>query len=259
MQIYIRLIHPEVTVVKRQKTRRLLGLLSLLAFPVTLYYFSPVLILQAGYSGKLGGSFFVFLAQFAGSVFLGRLFCGWVCPGGGLQDAAGAACDSRPKQGWRNYIKYGIWAIWLLPTIAFLIVRKASEADFFYETAYGISVAEPMAYAVYFGILAVILIPALFAKRAFCHYFCWMAPFMAAGTWIRRKVRLPGLHMAAKPELCISCGKCASACPMCVGVPEEVKKGRVASSECILCGACADGCPAQAIGYRFGREKGDGK
>jgi len=246
---------------RRQKVRRLLLIASLLLFPVTLYYFSPALILTAAAEGIINGSFIVFGMMFIGSMFFGRIFCGYLCPAAGLQEMVGEVYGKSPKQGWRNGIKYGIWLLWL-GTVVFCYASKGGivQVDFFFETQYGISVTNLYALIIYYGIILLILIPALWAgKRAFCHYFCWMAPFMAAGTWIRRKVRLPGLHMAAKPELCISCGKCASACPMCVGVPEEVKKGRVASSECILCGACADGCPAQAIGYRFGREKGDGK
>lgn len=48
---------------KRQKIRKLLLILSLLLFPVTLYYFSPALIFDAGMKGVINGSFLVFAAM----------------------------------------------------------------------------------------------------------------------------------------------------------------------------------------------------
>ncbi len=87
---------------KRQKIRKLLLILSLLLFPVTLYYFSPALIFEAGMKGIINGSFLVFAAMFVLSVPFGRIFCAYLCPAGGLQECVFAVNDKFPKQGWRN-------------------------------------------------------------------------------------------------------------------------------------------------------------
>ncbi len=55
----------------RQKIRRILLLVSMLAFPVTLYYFSPYLIINGAFSGILAGSAITFAAQFLFSLVLG--------------------------------------------------------------------------------------------------------------------------------------------------------------------------------------------
>ena len=47
----------------RQKIRRILLLVSMLAFPVTLYYFSPYLIINGAFSGILAGSAITFAAS----------------------------------------------------------------------------------------------------------------------------------------------------------------------------------------------------
>lgn len=65
----------------RQKIRRTLILVSLLVFPITLNYFSPALILEGAAKGIINGSFMTFSLQFLSSLFLGRGFCGWLCPG----------------------------------------------------------------------------------------------------------------------------------------------------------------------------------
>ena len=44
----------------RQRVRKLTLIISLLLFPVTLYYFSPALIINAGLGGIVNGSFIVF-------------------------------------------------------------------------------------------------------------------------------------------------------------------------------------------------------
>lgn len=236
---------------KRQKFRKLLLLISLLLFPVTLYYFSPVLIIGAGLEGIINGSFIVFTAMLVLSVFFGRLFCGYICPGGGIQECAFEVNDKAPKQGWRNNIKYVIWILWIAVVIICYINRKRSlTVNFFWQTEYGISVSEIYIYAVYYGIVLLIILPALlFGKRIFCHYFCWMAPFMVIGSRIGKILRIPQLHISAKSEKCTSCGKCSKVCPMSLDVKNIVESGKINDDECILCGMCADKCPKKVLNY----------
>lgn len=248
---------------KRQKLRKCLLTVSLLLFPVTLYYFSPALIINAGLHGIINGSFLVFMLQFILSIPFGRLFCAYLCPAGGLQECAFAINEGRPKQGFRNYIKYVIWIIWLAIVIScYFHNGEIIEIDFFFETEHGISVSSLQSYVIYYGIICLIFIPAvLFGKRVFCHYFCWMAPFMTIGMKLRRRLCLPGLHIRVKEkEKCISCGKCSRECPMSLPVKEMVQKGWIENPECIQCGACIDSCPHHVLGYGMrSYEHGGGK
>lgn len=136
------------------------------------------------------------------------------------------------------------------------ICLHAASIDFFYMTDHGISIAEIYDYVIYYGVIFLILIPAvLFGKRVFCHYFCWMAPFMVIGTKIRHFFHLPGLHVAAEKERCISCKKCNQNCPMGINVAESVKENRDFGAECIECGSCVDNCPKGALSYDWKRGK----
>lgn len=237
---------------KRQKIRKMFLILSLLLFPVTLYYFSPALIINAGFQGIINGSFLVFCLLFLVSIPFGRLFCAYLCPAGGLQECAFAVKEKSPKQGRRLWIKYGIWTGWMIIVIwCYFHSGGIVAVDFLFETEHGISVSSLQSYMIYYGILCLILIPALVCgKRAFCHYFCWMAPFMVLGTKLRRFLHLPGLHIrAVKPEQCIGCGKCVKVCPMSVDVVNAIKCGEVKSAECIQCGACIDNCPRGILKY----------
>ena len=240
---------------KRQNVRKLILIISMLLFPVTIWYMSPYLIIQGAMEGIVTGSFIVFALMLFGAVLFGRLFCGWICPMGGMQECLFAVNEKSPKQGWKNNIKYVIWTVWIITVIVcFLFRKKEITIDFFYMTDHGISVTEICNYVIYYEVIVLILIPAvLWGKRVFCHYFCWMAPFMVIGTKIRHLLHLPGIHIVSEKEKCISCKKCNQKCPMQLNVVELVKDNRDFGTECIQCGACVDNCPKKALSYGFKR------
>lgn len=249
---------------KRQRIRKLLLITSLLLFPITLYYFSPALIINAGLNGIINGSFIVFVLMFFMSVPFGRLFCSYLCPAAGLQECAFAVNEKKPKQGRLNYLKFAIWGIWLtIVGLCYLHGGEIAEIDFFFETENGISVSTVQSYIIYYGIICLVLIPAvLFGKRAFCHYFCWMAPFMILGVKLRSALHLPGIHIKAdKKSSCIACGRCSNVCPMGIDVMNEISNERINNQECIQCGVCIDHCPKNVLAYGFikGKDHKNGK
>jgi ferredoxin-type protein NapH len=241
---------------KRQKVRKALILISFFLFPATIFYMSPALIIQGVAEGIISGSFLLFAATFLCSLVFGRVFCGWICPAGGLQESCFAVQGKKAGNGRLNWIKYFIWVPWVG-----LIVLMAAMAgglrtiDPLYQTKYGLSVTEPGHYVIYFGVVGLIVILALSAgKRAFCHHVCWAAPFMVIGTWIRNKSGIPGLKLAAQKEKCVNCGICTRNCPMSLEVQQMVQKGNMTNSECILCGECVDGCNKKVIRFAMKRD-----
>lgn len=159
---------------KRQQRRKAIILTSFLAFPIILNYFSPYLIIEGASLGIINGSLIVFALMFLSALFLGRLWCGWVCPAGGLQEMA-VSINAAPVPGKRiDWIKWAIWVPWMA-----LIVWAAVSAggfqrvDFFFGTQNGISVAGDaerpieMAYLVYYLVIALFfLLPLLVGRRA---------------------------------------------------------------------------------------------
>ncbi len=242
---------------KRQNARKLILIISMLLFPVTIWYMSPYLIIEGALEGIVTGSCIVFVLMLLGSVFLGRLFCSWICPMGGMQECLFPVNKKSPKQGWKNKIKYGIWIVWILAVIAcFLFRKKEMTIHFFYMTDHGISISGIYNYVIYYGVIVLVLVPAvLFGKRVFCHYFCWMAPFMVIGTKIRNHLHLPRIQVVSDKEKCISCKKCSEACPMGLNVVELVKKESDFGAECIQCGACVDNCPKKALSCGYKRSR----
>jgi polyferredoxin len=163
------------------------------------------------------------------------------------------ARDKRAKGGKLNWIKYFVWVLWI-SIIALMAIRAGGlhTVDFFFQTTYGISVVEPPAYIVFYVVVGLITVLALTAgRRAFCHYSCWMAPFMGIGTRIRNTFKWPSLHLKVEKEKCASCKKCTNNCPMSLDVNQMVQKGSMINTECILCGTCVDNCPNKVISYSF--------
>lgn len=97
--------------IDRQNIRKGIILFSFFLFPATFYYMSPYLIVEASAKGIVNGSFIVFSLLFFSSLFLGRGFCGWVCPAGGCQEAILLARTRKVNSG--DFIKWIIWIPWM--------------------------------------------------------------------------------------------------------------------------------------------------
>ena len=247
----------------RQRIRKALVILAFLSFPVTMNYLSPYLIIDGAMNGIVNGSLIMFGLMFVSSLFLGRLWCGWVCPGGGMQEIV-EPVNNRPVNGRKiNWIKWLIWIPWIA-LIVLMAVRAGgySAVDFVYGTEGGISIAgspdRPIvfAYFIYYIVIALFVGLAVFVgRRAGCHSVCWMAPFMIIGRWIRNRFAWPSLRLKANAAACTDCKRCTTHCPMSLDVNAMVQAESMENSECILCGTCVDNCPANTIRYSFSAGK----
>jgi ferredoxin-type protein NapH len=236
----------------RQRARRALLLTSFLLFPATLYYFSPALIMESASKGVINGSFLVFAAMFVASLFVGRLWCGWVCPAGALQEFA-APVNNRPVSRRLDWIKWAIWVPWLLGIIAFAVSAGGYRSvQPLYQLEGGVTFAQDFWAYMYYLVVAMFLILAwAVGRRAGCHTICWMAPFMIIGRRLRNLLPWPALRLQAAPDKCRNCLTCASSCPMSLDVHSMVLTGHMENDECILCGTCVDNCNQSAIRFTF--------
>jgi ferredoxin-type protein NapH len=242
---------------RRQKTRKTVLLVMFVLFPITYYYFSPYLIIMGASEGVVAGSFITFSAMLIGSLFLGRFFCGWLCPAGATQELCFKVNNKEFKGGKRNWIKYFIWIPWItIIAVMFFQAGGIGGVDPFYQTYYGISIQDMqsvMLFLIIAGIFAGVAIAA--GKRASCHTICWMAPFMIIGRRIRNAINLPALQLVADKSECINCKTCTRNCPMSLDVNSMVQEDMMENSECILCGTCADTCPKSVIKLSLGTKK----
>ncbi|MBN2051208.1 MAG: 4Fe-4S binding protein [Spirochaetales bacterium] len=232
-----------------QKIRVTILTLSFILFPVTLNYLSPVVSMMGAMAGIVTGSVMVFCGQFVIAMFLGRSFCSWLCPGGALGDQVSQARKKRLPVRRVAWIKYAVWIPWLGMLLYFF--RRAGGVQalrFGYGTQGGLSVTGAPALVAYtLVVLTFFLMSLIVGRRAGCHILCWMAPFMILGRKLGLALRMPSLRLVTRPESCVSCGRCTSACPMSLDVQTLVQAGRITDNNCILCGRCIDTCKRNTI------------
>jgi ferredoxin-type protein NapH len=240
----------------RQRLRRTLILTALLLFPLTINYLSPYLIIDGAAQGIVNGSFILFTLLFLSSLFLGRSWCSWICPGGGLGEACFYITDKKVSQKG-NWIKWLIWIPWM-GVIIFLLISAGGILQIkpFYMMENYISIDRPEGFIIYyFVVILIALLSLTLGRRAFCHYACWMAPFLIIGRKLRNFLGFPALKIASEEEKCIDCKLCTQNCPMSLDVNALVHKTSMEHSECILCGNCVDTCPHDVIHYGFSKGK----
>jgi polyferredoxin len=163
----------------RQNVRRALLLGSFLLLPVTFYYLSPYLIIMGTGERTASGSMVLFGVMTLTALALGRLFCGWVCPAGGLGEAL-FAVQNRKANNRFNWTRWLVWVPWV--TVVVLVTLQSGgieHVDVLYQADHRVSlttVGGMGPYIIFYMVLALIFVLSLTAgNRAFCHHACWMA------------------------------------------------------------------------------------
>ncbi|MEJ2721004.1 MAG: 4Fe-4S binding protein [bacterium] len=184
-----------------------------------------------------------FIALF--SIVGNKLFCGWVCPLGALQELVGRIkLHKKTKKAMRlkKTIPFRVSnTIRVLVAVAFFPVvftTGRSIYDYFnpFESFHwGFAVSTTI-------ILAVTLVAALFLFRPFCYLICPIGLF----TWVLEHISFVRLRLS-KNE-CNDCDACLKLtnCPA-VAATLAGKKSR---PDCHACGECMNVCPKNALTFR---------
>lgn len=190
-------------------------------------------------------------------VVLGRVVCGFLCPFGLLQELLHKIPTPKlhlPK--WMTYIKYGILAVFVILLPAFLAdetgVRSPSFCKFIcpvgtLEGGIPILASHPelrallgSIFTLKMGILIAVIIGSVLISRCFCKVMCPLGAIYG----LLNKVSIYGMDI--DNAKCVSCGKCASICPMDTDPARNPN-----SAECIRCGRCITACPTSSLSAGF--------
>jgi ferredoxin-type protein NapH len=235
----------------RQKTRRIFIYISLLLFPITLNFFSPYVSIDGAMNGIISGSLILFILMFITSIFLGRAYCGWICPMSGLSEMCLSINNKTVNVKKLKIIRYSIFTIWAGVLITMFIISGGIKGiNPFYLTETGVSVDAPIKYIIYYMVLLLFFVTTiLIGRRGACHSFCWMSPFMVGGYTVGKLLHLPQFRVKTDPSKCVNCNACNKKCPMSISVSTDLKEGYIQTSDCILCGECIDNCPKKVLKY----------
>jgi len=179
----------------------------------------------------------------------GRVFCGWACPMGLVQDALGRIRKPKGSMGPRfgrvdKYLKYLKYVALAAVIVLIFIHNEQWARPYDYVTRSpsvfnigAIQVAWAMGggtYKVRFVILMVALVGALFISRFWCRYLCPLGALIS----LFNKFSLLTIRRAW--DWCRDCGKYPREC-----IQYTVPR----TTDCVMCGECVQGCPAKALSF----------
>ena len=235
-----------------QRIRKTIVISTAILFHLLLIFhlfFSPVIIVSAAYKSTVNASFILYALMFILSLFFGRAYCSWFCPGCGIQEILSLIIKKKSSNSKALYLKYFIFTIWFGAIVIGYILNGISKVDL----SYGMTdiTLERKVILTIGAIILIVPLTAIFGQFASCKYICWAVPLMIIGTKFRDFLHLSGLRLQAEKSKCNSCTICSKKCPMNLDVMGNVHIEQMHNTECILCGNCIDHCKQKAIKFSF--------
>ncbi len=223
----------------------------------------PIGALQAVLTGNQHNfSFYVTGTLLLIGVLLGRLVCGLLCPFGWIQELLHKIPGRKrkvPKAVDRplRKLKYGVLLLFVLALPTFVVDGFGLGVPWFCKWICPAGTLEggiPLVLTnaslranlgfMFWWKMCLLLLTIAFSiciYRPFCRYICPLGAFYSLFN------RISLARLECNEGGCVSCGRCASACPMEISLPAKLN-----SAECIRCGKCMNACPEGAITFRFG-------
>ncbi len=194
---------------------------------------------------------FVFLLT---TVFMGRYFCGWVCPLGSMIDCIDALRShliSNRKELRKKYFRYLKYAILIFAISAsavgfqmsWIVDPLAILSRFIFLGLRPLFYSFSFNHAVLFiSFWVFIMLFSIFSRRFWCRNLCPLGALLALFSFFspyRRKVR------------CSACLSKCSACNLICPSGAIKKDNSYYKTECILCMNCVHGCPSGSTFFSF--------
>jgi ferredoxin-type protein NapH len=179
------------------------------------------------------------------SVLAGRVFCGWTCPMGTIQDLLGRIPKLRalrlPGFGradrWLKAVKYLVLAVTVL---AFYVLNKRFSVPVRGHADWSLDAVRVswLTYDIYSRARVVLIVAgvvlAVILTRLWCRYLCPLGAVLTIAN------RISFLRLGRDPTKCRGCNK----------YPRDCRTYTTpGTADCVLCGDCLEGCPTRAISF----------
>lgn len=173
-----------------------------------------------------------FAALILMSIVGNKLFCGWGCQFGALQDLVSHLPTRK--------LKPPFWLSNLVRSGFFAVVAVAALSG-------GTDILEPvdpfrifrLGAASAVAVAVVVLVAGIWIYRPWCNFLCLFGLI----SWVAERLAI------TKPRVnhstCIDCKACELECP--THSMQGLRAGRVFAQDCFACGACIRKCPVDAI------------
>lgn len=203
----------------------------------------PLLWLEQLHAGDFPAWSWLPLSLLAVTLLFGRVFCGWLCPLGGLLALLHSLRLSAAKMGiGRSF--HGAPPAWTTrlqslryPWLLFLLglLALGSSWPIFLSPFHLLTEELSLLWLgkIPWLLAGVLLLGLLIFPRFWCVYVC--------PTGLLLSLAAKGRKFPAKPpETCTHCGACETLCPTGAAQPDSA----ATTADCLLCGRCSEKCPA---------------
>ena len=174
------------------------------------------------------------------SIIGSKLFCGWVCPLGALQEIVNKVSVSfKTKLPFKitNSIRASLFII------SSIMVLTIGSDLFQYQILNPFELFEWEFVRILAFLIGVILIASLFVYRPYCYLICPVG-FL---TWLLEHVSI--FRVRFDQNKCNDCKICISKSP-CPAI-KSILKSDVVRPDCYSCGICIEACPEDALEFRL--------
>ncbi len=173
-----------------------------------------------------------------------KLFCGWVCPVGALQEICYLLPIVTKKKRFSypaaNAIRFGFLALFA-PAWAMFGIYVYGYFNPFEILHWPVGTEVWILYT--WLVMAITLCFSLVSYRPFCHIMCPIG----ALTWLLEHLSIARVRL--RKNKCTGCGLCVKKSP-CSAVNTILQSKRV-RPDCYACGRCVEVCPENALVFHY--------
>lgn len=236
--------------VRYQKTRNMRGLVLLISFVVFGFYIGgcpcPVMSLHYVIFAIVGINLnWIGMIWFFGLVLItylvGKVWCGWVCHLGALQEFLYLPGRIKVLQSEKaQKIMRWLRIVFLIALIVQILITRTNlfkTVDPF-KVAFNLHAANMTGWI----LLGLLLITSYFMYRPFCKTVCPIGLILG---WVSK---IPGASILAPKSGCTGCNICDTSCSI-NAITRDNKLSTIDNQECIACGNCIGDCKKGSMSF----------
>ena len=180
----------------------------------------------------------LFLGLIPITYFFGKVFCGWVCYLGAIQEFLYIGkikiFQTEKAQNVMRIMRYVVFGILIIQLGVTQSIEWSRIGPF--KVLFNLFSPNITGYV----LLVILLISSLFIHRPFCKIAC---PVGLIFGWV---TKIPGAAVLGITDSCAGCKTCSTSCKI-NAITRDGKTSKLDNQECIMCGDCMSDCNIKSI------------